>query len=60
MTGFIFIPTAVSLALVVSFVVTLLELRPGAPLMRPTLRRWGKFLLGLAGLAAVVQVLSLV
>ncbi len=57
--GALYLSTLGYLTLLVAFVVSLLEEGPGGALLRQTLRRWGKFLLGLVVLGAIVQVLSL-
>ncbi len=58
MIGFIFICSALYLTLVVSFVFALLQEGYGGKLMRSTVRKWGKFLLGLVALGLVVQILT--
>lgn len=57
--GILYVGALGYLTLLVAFVVSLLEEGLGGALMRQTLRRWGKFLLGLVILGAIVQALSL-
>ncbi len=57
--GILYVSALGYLTLLVAFVVSLLEEGLGSTLVRQTMRRWGKFLLGLALLGAIVQVLSL-
>ncbi len=56
--GFVFVSTALYLTFLVALVVSLLDQSAWDTLLGRTLRRWGKFLLGLAGLAMVVQILT--
>lgn len=57
--GILYVSALGYLTLLVAFVVSLLEEGLVSALVRQTMRRWGKFLLGLALLGAIVQVLSL-
>ena len=57
--GIPFVSTAIGASLVVSFVMTLLELNFGPGLAKHTFRRWGKFLLLLGILGIVIQFLTL-
>lgn len=59
MMGIPFLLSCLYLTLAVAFVVSLLEKGFGGRLMFHTFRRWGKFLLFLAILAILVQVLDL-
>lgn len=57
--GALYLVSALYLTGLVSFTLSLLEEHEGAGLWRATFRRWGKFLLGLVVLGAVVGILSL-
>lgn len=56
--GMLYIGSGLWLTLLVAFVVSVLEDGFCGALVKNTARRWGKFLLGLVILAAIVQVLS--
>jgi len=56
--GPVFLAVGLYLTLLVALVVSLLEERGGKRIWAQTLRRWGKFLLGLAILAIIVQILT--
>lgn len=58
--GVLYIGSAIYLTLLVAFVVSLLEEGFGPELVAHTLRRWRKFAVGLAVLAGIVQILTLV
>jgi len=57
-SGITFVVSTLYLTLAVSFVITVLERNFAPGLMGKTLLRWGKFLLLLAVLAIVIQVLT--
>ena len=57
--GVLYVSALGYLTLLVAFVVSLLEEGFGSALVRQTMRRWGKFLLGLVIMGAIVEVLSL-
>ncbi|MDK2972820.1 MAG: hypothetical protein PWP23_2575 [Candidatus Sumerlaeota bacterium] len=57
--GIVFLGSAFYLTLAVALVISLLDVGLTNALTVQTLRRWGKFLLGLAILAMVVQILTL-
>jgi len=58
MPGLVFVLTAIYLTFVVALVVSLLDHANRRDVQRKTLRRWSKFLLGLAILGIVVQVFT--
>ena len=58
--GFVFVFTALYLTFLVALVVSLLDTQLGKSLPARTLRRWGKFLLGLVILAILVQGITLI
>lgn len=58
MPGFVFVGTAIYLTFIVALVVSLLDHATRRDVQRKTLRRWSKFLLGLAVLAIVVQIFT--
>jgi hypothetical protein len=58
-TGIVFVGTCVYLSLLVSFVHTLNERGYARGIMFHTARRWGKFLLLLVVLGAIVQILTI-
>lgn len=57
--GIVFLGSAFYLTLAVALVISLLDTGLTNALTVQTLRRWGKFLLGLAILAITVQILTL-
>ncbi|MBX3729369.1 MAG: hypothetical protein KF858_09310 [Candidatus Sumerlaeia bacterium] len=57
--GIVFLGSAIYLTFLVALVISLLDSGFQNALFVQTLRRWGKFLLGLAILAVVVQVLTM-
>ncbi|MEQ8822123.1 MAG: hypothetical protein RLY93_17945 [Sumerlaeia bacterium] len=59
MTGPVYILSALYLTLLVSLVISVLEPEWRNKLWKNTLRRWGKFLGGLAILGVIVQILTL-
>lgn len=60
MPGLPFVISLIYLTLLVSFVVSLIDVGFGSALVRKTLHRWGKFLLLLVVLGIVVQVLTFI
>ncbi|CAN5248525.1 hypothetical protein BH09SUM1_BH09SUM1_10690 [soil metagenome] len=58
MRGLPFVLTALYLLLLVSYVMTLLEDNATRPMLHRVLHQWGKFLLLLVILGAMVQVLT--
>lgn len=57
-TGVAFVASAIYLTLAVALAVTLLDTGFDRRFIQHTLRRWGKFLLGLVALGAIVQILT--
>jgi hypothetical protein len=58
MAGFTFVSALIYLTLLVSFVISYLEVDLGRELVGKTLHRWGKFSLLLVVLGAIIQVMS--
>jgi hypothetical protein len=58
MPGFYFALSALYLTLVVALVISLLDTGIRSGFLVRTLKRWGKFLLGLVVLGVIVQILT--
>jgi hypothetical protein len=58
MPGFFFALSALYLTLVVALVISLLDTGIRSGFLVRTLKRWGKFLLGLVVLGVIVQILT--
>lgn len=58
MPGWIFLASALYMTFLVALVISLLQEGLESGIFRHTVRRWGKFLLGLAILAIFVQILT--
>jgi len=58
MPGWIFLAAALYMTFLVALVVSLLNEGLERSIIRQTLRRWGKFLLGLVILGIIVQILT--
>jgi hypothetical protein len=58
MPGFYFALSALYLTLVVALVISLLDTGLRSGFLTRTLKRWGKFLLGLVVLGVIVQILT--